>query len=124
MSRSGPSAQGELTWTITFLSGEGDVPAMQPVTHDISGAGASLRVSTLANGIAPIGGNFSLVVSGVPGKVRRQCLYDTVDWAVSYYSKPAVCRTKTLARVLSPRTYESLLGRNLLYDKASVISQT
>lgn len=71
VSRTGPSAQGEMSWTVTFMSEEGDVPALQTVTDGIGGTDAFVRVSTLANGIAPVGGTFSLVVYGVPGEVRK-----------------------------------------------------
>lgn len=70
VSRSGPSAEGELEWTVTFLSEGGDVPVMQPQVDDVAGTGASVRVATLANGIAPARGYVSLVVSGVRGEVR------------------------------------------------------
>lgn len=70
VSRSGPSIEGELAWTVTFLSGGGDVPAMQPRVDDVTGTGVSVRVATLANGIAPVQGYVSLVVSGVRGEVR------------------------------------------------------
>lgn len=71
VSRSGPSAQGELAWTVTFLSGDGDVPVMQPHVDEVTGTDAAVRVSTLANGVAPVGGSLSLVVSGVPGEVSN-----------------------------------------------------
>lgn len=71
VSRSGPSAQGELAWTVTFLSGDGDVPVTQPHADDVTGTDAAVRVSTLANGVAPVGGTLSLVVSGVPGEVSN-----------------------------------------------------
>lgn len=71
VSRTGPSVEGEMSWTVTFMSGEGDVPTLQTVTDGIGGTDALVRVSTLANGIAPIGGTLSLVVYGVPGEVRQ-----------------------------------------------------
>lgn len=72
VSRSLPTAEGELSWTVTFLSGRGDVPALQPADDGMEGTGSSVRVSTLANGIAPVRGTISLVLSGVPGEVRRR----------------------------------------------------
>lgn len=52
------------------MSEEGDVPALQTVTDGIGGTGAFVRVSTLANGIAPVRGTLSLVVYGILGEVR------------------------------------------------------
>ena len=71
VSRSSPSAEGELAWTVTFVSGWGDVPAMQAVSNGVTGTDATVRVATMANGVAPIKGSLSLVVSGVRGQVRR-----------------------------------------------------
>lgn len=70
VSRSGPSAEGELAWTITFLAEEGDVPLMQPTMENLAGAGAVVRVSTIADGVAPVRGTLSLVASGIPGQVK------------------------------------------------------
>lgn len=70
MSRTGPSAQGELAWTVTFASGSGGLPTLEPDVASLVGTGATVRVSTLANGIAPLRGMLSLVVSGVDGEVR------------------------------------------------------
>ena len=72
VSRTDPTAEGELSWTVTFLSGEGDVPVLQPVVDGIIGKDASVRVSTLTNGVAPVGGSFSLVAYGIPGEVRNR----------------------------------------------------
>lgn len=69
VSRSGPSAEGELAWTVTFLSGSGDVPTLKLGASSLLGTGAAVSVSTAANGVAPVGGMLSLVVSGVPGEV-------------------------------------------------------
>lgn len=70
VSRSSPSAEGELAWTVTFVSGGGDVPVMQPDVDGVTGTGVAVRVTTLANGIAPVQGSISLVASGVRGEVR------------------------------------------------------
>lgn len=53
------------------MSGWGDVPAMQAVVDDVTGTGAAVRVTTAANGVAPVKGFISLVASGVRGQVRR-----------------------------------------------------
>lgn len=71
VTRSGPSAEGELAWTVTFLSKEGDVPALQVAVSDLTGIGAAIHVSTLANGVAPVRGTVSLVAYGVMKEVRR-----------------------------------------------------
>lgn len=71
VSRSGPSAEGGLVWTVTFLSREGDMPTIQVVNSDLTGIGAAVHVSTLANGVAPVRGTVSLVAYGVPREVRR-----------------------------------------------------
>ena len=55
---------------MTFVSGFGDVPTMQAVVDDVTGTGAAVRVTTTANGIAPVKGSVSLVASGVRGQVR------------------------------------------------------
>lgn len=70
VSRSSPSAEGELEWAVTFDSGRGDVPVMQPEVDGVIGTGAAVRVATLANGVAPAQGYISLVASGVQGEVR------------------------------------------------------
>lgn len=70
VSRSSPSAEGELAWTVTFVSGWGDVPMMQAVLDSVTGTGAAVRVTTVANGVAPVKGSVSLVAFGVRGKVR------------------------------------------------------
>lgn len=72
VSRSGPSAEGELAWTVTFLSREGDVPVFQVAVSDLTGIGTAVRVSTLANGVAPVRGTVSLVAYGVPREVRPE----------------------------------------------------
>lgn len=72
VSRSSRSAEGELSWTVTFVSGWGDVPAMQTVVDGVTGTGAAVRVATVANGVAPVKGYVSLVASGVRGQVRRK----------------------------------------------------
>ena len=69
VSRSNPSAEGEVAWTVTFTSGGGDVPEMQAVVDGVAGTGAALRVSTFSNGVAPVQGFVSLVASGVRGQV-------------------------------------------------------
>lgn len=71
VSRSSPSAEGELTWKVTFVSGWGDVPALQAVVDGVAGTGAAVRVATVANGVAPVKGSVSVVVSGVQGQVRQ-----------------------------------------------------
>lgn len=71
VSRSGPSAEGEMMWTVTFLSREGDVPAFQVANSDLTGSGAAVRASTSANGVAPLRGTVSLVAYGVPREVRQ-----------------------------------------------------
>ncbi|CAM9933748.1 unnamed protein product, partial [Ectocarpus fasciculatus] len=70
VSRSGPSTEGELAWTVSFVSGTGDIPAMQALNDGVTGTDAAVRVSELANGVAPVRGSVSLVVSGVRGEVR------------------------------------------------------
>lgn len=75
VSRSSLSAEGELAWTVTFVSGWGDVPAMQAVVDDVIGTGAAVRVTTAANGVAPVKGSVSLVTSGVRGQVRTSVCY-------------------------------------------------
>lgn len=44
---------------------------MQAVVDDVSGTDAVVRVTTAANGVAPVKGSISLVASGVRGQVRR-----------------------------------------------------
>lgn len=85
VSRSRPSAEGQLAWTVTFAPGEGDFPPMEAVVDGVTGTDAAVRVSTLANGVAPVRGSLSLVVSGVPGEVRRRSATDdrnsqSVEW--------------------------------------------
>lgn len=70
VSRSRPSAEGELTWTVTFASEEGDFPPLEAVVDGVTGTDATIHVATLANGVAPVRGSLSLVVSGVRGEVR------------------------------------------------------
>lgn len=53
------------------------MPTMQPIVDDVAGTGAAMQVFTVANGIAPAKGTVSLVVSGVPGEVRKTCCYLT-----------------------------------------------
>lgn len=81
VTRSSPSAEGELAWTVTFVSGWGDVPAMQAAVGGVIGAGAAVRVATVANGVAPVQGSLSLVASGVRGQVRR--VHDVSSLVVS-----------------------------------------
>ncbi|CAM9858265.1 unnamed protein product, partial [Ectocarpus sp. 8 AP-2014] len=71
VSRSGPSAEGELAWTVSFVSGNGDLPAMQAVHDGVTGTDAVVRVAEVANGVAPVRGSVSLVVSGVRGEAPQ-----------------------------------------------------
>ncbi|CAM9173076.1 unnamed protein product, partial [Hapterophycus canaliculatus] len=71
VSRSLPSAEGELAWTVTFARGEGDFPPMEAVVDEVTGTDAGVRVTTLANGVAPVRGSLSLVVSGVRGETPQ-----------------------------------------------------
>ncbi|CAM9300749.1 unnamed protein product, partial [Choristocarpus tenellus] len=71
VARSKPSPQGELSWTVTFLGGGGDFQALEPDGGGIGGSSAAVHVATTANGISPIGGHFSLVVSGDSGEAPQ-----------------------------------------------------
>lgn len=60
-----------MAWTVTFPAELGDVPPLEPDPTSLAGTGAAVRVSTVADGLAGVGGSLSLVASGVEGEVRR-----------------------------------------------------
>ncbi|CAM9199449.1 unnamed protein product, partial [Discosporangium mesarthrocarpum] len=68
VSRSNPSPEGELSWTVTFNGGDGDHLALTPTVDEMGGTGALVHVTTIANGASPVRGQISLVVSGVSGQ--------------------------------------------------------
>lgn len=70
VSRTAQSAQGEMAWTVSFPPGTGNVPTLEPDVSELVGTDAVVRVSTLAHGLAEVGGTLSLIASGVEGEVR------------------------------------------------------
>ena len=48
------------------------MPVFQVAVSDLTGIGTAVRVSTLANGVAPVRGTVSLVAYGVPREVRPE----------------------------------------------------
>lgn len=71
VSRSGPDYQGGYTWTITWLSVEGDVPTLT-VSNSLTGSAATVSVRTVQDGNY-LGGYYTLEYAG---KVTSELSFD------------------------------------------------